>query len=582
MKWYIKRQKTSYQSINELVDNKLMSRILSTRQFKNKKELINYLNPNISILYNTNMQGLHDAAKYLCNTSEKVGIVTDYDIDGVFSGYLLVQLLELLGIDYTVYIPDRVIDGYGINTNIIDRAIADNCKTIITCDNGISAFDAISYAKEKGLFVIVTDHHDLPIDEQGNASLPVADIIINPKLGDYPFTELCGAGVVYKLIIATFKEKHWNVETTHKYLPYTAFATIGDVVKLLDENRVIVKYGLPMINATDNVGLNALIKEADLHEKDTLSVHSIGFILGPCINAAGRLKSANLALDLLLTKDKEKANELAKQLIYLNKKRQDLTNDALENFKEIVKEKYINDKILVLYNEDIHESIAGIIAGKIKEEFYKPTIVLTKSNNKGIAKGSGRSIDGYNMFKGLTPFKHILTNFGGHPMAAGLSLKIEDIDKLRQSLNNNCNLTEEQLEPKVKIDSPIGLKNVNLNIAKQLSYLEPFGVGNPKPLFGTKDLNLIGIQPLGKDNKHFKLMCRKENINQEFLLFFKANEILEDLKKEFDECKINSLFQRKTSIPIDLVYSISINEFRGNISVQTIVEDYRFNEQDRL
>lgn len=583
MQWYIKKQKTSYQNINKIIKNPLISSILSTRSFKNDKEVLNYLNPYITTIYNTNMESLHEAAKYLCTTSKKIGIITDYDIDGVFSSYLLIKLLKLLKLDYSTYIPDRITDGYGINKELIDKAITDKCEVIITCDNGISAFEAIDYAKNKDLFIIITDHHNIPIDDEGNISIPCADIIVNPKLSNYQCKELCGAGVIYKLIIAIFKEKDWEIAKTIQYLPYTAFATIGDVVKLLDENRVIVKHGLPMLNKTDNIGINALLKETGLNEKHALSVHDIGFILGACINASGRLSKATLALDLLLTEDEETAAKLAKKLVCLNKKRQDLTNSALEYFKKLVKEKYMDDenKILVLYNEDIHESIAGIIAGKIKDEFYKPTIILTKSNKEGIAKGSGRSIEDYNMFKGLIPCKDVLIQFGGHPMAAGLSLKIEDIDKLRTILNNNCNLTKNQLVPRIKIDLPMDLKDVTLEFANLLSYLEPFGAGNPKPLFGTKNLTLIEIKALGKDNNHYKLICKKEGRKQEFLLFFKANEFLEALKIEFDEHKINNLFQKKASVPIDLVYSISINEFRGNLSVQTVIEDYRFSNSSK-
>ncbi|HBG38942.1 MULTISPECIES: single-stranded-DNA-specific exonuclease RecJ [Clostridium] len=576
MKWYIKREKTNPKAINRIVNNPVIAQVLSKKEFRNKEEIDNYLHPEISTVYNTTMENLKEAAQFLCNNTNLIfGLVGDYDIDGCMSTYLLIQLMNLLKITYHVYLPDRIIDGYGLNKNIVNKALNDKCEVLLTCDNGIAAFDSISYAKEKGLYVIVTDHHELTTNDNGETILPNANILVNPKIGKYPFKYLCGAGVVFKLIIAVFKEKNWDLKKTIQYLPYTAFATIGDVVELLDENRAIVKYGLPMINKTKNIGLNALIKETKLDEKETLSVHDIGFVLGPCINAAGRLTKIDLALEMLLTTDKEKAVYLAKNLVELNKERQDLTNIALEKLKEIVKEQYMDDKILVLYDENIHESVAGIIAGKIKDEFYKPTIVLTKSSTDGIAKGSARSIEEYNIYKELTAVKYILKGFGGHSMAAGLSLNISDIDEFRTALNDNSTLNETDLTPKLKIDAAIPLKDVTLETADQLTALEPFGTSNPKPLFGVKNLIVKNIKPLGKTGEHFKLQCKDKNNDMDFILFFRAEEFMQELKNKYEEMDINNSFRGKGAIPIDLVYTISVNEYRGNRTAQTIIEDYR-------
>lgn len=577
MKWYMKREKTPFSKINKIVDDPIISKILSTKEFLNEHEIADFLGGDIQDLFkHTDMEGLHEAARYLIDNPNKVvGIANDYDIDGTFGGFLLIKLMNILNMQYKIYPPHRVIDGYGLKRHTVDKAIGDGCEILITVDNGISSFEAVDYAKENNIFVIITDHHDLPTDKDGNIKLPNANLIINPKIGKYHFKHLCGAGVAFKLMIAVFKEKKWDTADLMEYLPFVAFATIGDVVELIGENRVIVKYGLPMMSETSNLGLNALISVNGLDKDKGISVRQIGFILGACINAAGRLSTIEKALDLLLTDDKKNAEELADELYSLNKKRQELTKVGLDRCRKNVVKEYINDKVLLLYDSEIHESVAGIIAGKLKDEFHKPTIVLSKSSKDGIAKGSARSIDDYDITNALSKFQDLLVSYGGHKVAAGVSINVKNIDTLRKSLNDSCLLSNEDLEPKIKIDTTIELKHLSLELAHNLTVLEPFGSANPKPLFGTKDLVLKGIEPLGKDGKHYKLSCIKDKEKQQFLLFFRADEILLNLKEKYKEKEVNAVFNKKGSIPIDLIYSISINEFIGKESVQTIIEDYR-------
>ena len=577
--WFVKKKYVSEVIINKVTTDPILKEILSKQHFTSKEEIINYLNPNLEDVFgNTEkMNDLIKTAELLCNGSiKKIAITNDYDVDGIVSGFLLIKLMEKLQIDYEIYVPHRIHDGYGISKNTINKAIKDNCDTLISCDAGITAFDSIAYAKEKGLSVIITDHHDLSYDENKHVLLPDADLIINPKIEDYPFKYLCGAGVVYKLMIAVYNEKNWDTSELEELLPFVAWATIADIVELTDENRTIVSYGLPMLNETSNIGLNTLIKTAGLKENEDISTYVVGFILSPIINATGRLDSSKIALDLLLTNNEDDANTLALQAIELNKKRQELTNEALDRFKKSVEKNYKDDKILVLYDEDIHESIAGIIAGRIKDEFHKPTIVLTNSLTEGLAKGSARSIEEYNIRENLALVQDTLEGFGGHSMAAGLSIKTDNIEALRNKLNSTCTLTENELTPKIKIDAILSLANINLKLAENLVYLEPFGCDNYEPLFGSKNLKLEKVAPLGKNNQHFKLSCIENNKKQEFLLFFKADKFLEDLKEKYNDQSINNCFKGIGDISIDLIYSISINEFRGVRSAQTIIKDYRF------
>lgn len=542
-----------------------------------------YLSSSIGELHNpTDMLGMSGAVELMRNSiikGEKILIVGDYDVDGVISTYVLYTAISKCGGNVSFHIPDRIKEGYGINESIIKKASEDNIDIIITCDNGIAAIEQVKLAKELEIKVIITDHHDVPFIEEDNVRkyvVPEADYVLNPKQENcnYEFDKICGAGVAYKFVQCLYKEFNIPNEELYDLIQYVAIATVCDVVDLVSENRILVKEGLKRINNTSNIGLRALFKETGLEGKE-ITVYSLGFVIGPSINASGRLEQAEWALKLLITKDKNEAEELAKKLNELNKDRQELTQTGLEEAIKIIEENNMaKDKVLVVYLEDVHESIAGIIAGRIREKYNLPTIILTKAHEG--AKGSGRSIEEYNMFEELLKCKDLLGKFGGHPMAAGMSIPSENIDKFREKLNEVTTLSDEDIIPKVSIDMPLPINKINYKLIDEIALLEPYGKGNPKPNFAVKGLMVKAARILGKNNNVLKLNLTDGYLNIDGIYFGDIEVALEIIKNKFGEYEYNKMLNGQTNmVKIDIVYFPDINEYNGRKSVQLLIQNIR-------
>ena len=515
-KWMVYAKKADFKQIaSEYGIDQVLARIIRNRDICGSKDIDMYLNGNLNDIHNPH--SMKDADKFVDIITKKieehkpVRIIGDYDIDGICSIYILFCGLKAAGADVDYVVPHRINDGYGINEHLIDNAINEGIDTIVTCDNGIAAYNQVRYAKDNGITMIVTDHHDVPFeikDDKKVYIVPPADAVINPKQADcdYPFKLLCGAGVAYKLISLLYDRLGLDKKELEDYIEFMAIATVGDIVDLIDENRIVVKYGLKHIAHTKNTGLRALIEECQLDINNISSYH-IGFVIGPCLNASGRLDTARQAIELMLCKDNEKAHNMAKELIALNNERKSMTEQETQKAIELVENTgLLKDRVLVIYLKDCHESIAGIIAGRIKERYYRPTFVITNAEDG--AKGSGRSIECYNMYEEINKCKNVLTKYGGHPMAAGLSLAISDIDIFRKMLNDNAILTDEDLIPKMWIDVPMPVSYANIRLVNQLKLLEPFGKGNEKPVFADRNLYVKTASVIGK-NKNV-LRCQLE------------------------------------------------------------------------
>ncbi|WP_297992897.1 single-stranded-DNA-specific exonuclease RecJ [uncultured Clostridium sp.] len=545
-----------------------------------------FLNSSINNLYNgLDMLGMSGAVKLMrdsINNNEKILIVGDYDVDGVISTYILYRAISKCNGKVSFHIPDRIKEGYGINESIIKKAKDENVDIIITCDNGIAAIEQVKLAKDLGLKVIITDHHDVPFIEENEKRryvVPCADFVINPKQENctYKFDKICGAGVAYKFIEELYKEFGIDKEELYDLLQYVAIATVCDVVDLVSENRIIVKEGLKRINKTNNIGLKALFKETGLENKE-ITVYSLGFVIGPSINASGRLEQAEWALKMLLSNNEVEATELAKKLNDLNKERQDLTKEGLDQAIEIIeKNNMTNDKVLVVYLEDVHESIAGIIAGRVREKYNLPTIILTKAHNG--AKGSGRSIEEYNMFEELLKCKDLLGMFGGHPMAAGMSILNENIDEFRSRLNSITTLTDDDIIPKVSIDMGLLLSQINYELIDQISLLEPYGKANPKPTFGMKKLKVIEAKILGKNKNVLKLKLSDGRLYIEGIYFGDIEGFESLVKDELGEEEYNKVVSGlPNNLYLDIICMPEINEFNGNKKVQLVISNYRISK----
>lgn len=589
-KWFIKNKKGDIEEIMKSHKiSKFLSKLLVNRDIKDEKLIESYLNPGLDKLYPPNlMKDMEKGVNIIKNNilnKEKIRIVGDYDVDGVISIYTLYKGMKRCGGDVDYVVPDRIEDGYGINEDIVRKAKFDGAHTIITCDNGIAAIEAVELAKELGLTVIITDHHDVPFTKNLDGDIEyihtLADAVINPKQAEceYPFELLCGAGICFKFIESLYSKFNIEKEQAYKLLEYTAIATVCDVVDLIDENRIIVKKGLELLNNTENIGLKALIRESGIENKE-ISVYHLGFVIGPSINASGRLESALVAIELLLSESEEEGQALAKQLRLLNDERKNMTNSGVEKIIEVIENSSIkDDKILVVYESSIHESIAGIIAGRIKDKLNKPTIVLTDA--KDGAKGSGRSIEDYNMFEELSKCKDILGRFGGHPMAAGLSLDISNIDNLRKRLNDYTKLKEEDLVAKKYIDMQLPLDYISFKLMDELSLLEPFGKGNNKPLFGDKNIRAKKGFILGKNKNVLKLILENRNKDNIEALFFGDIKSFEDIIKDvYGDRELTNLYRGLNSkVDLDILYYPSVNKFRGNINLQVIIQSFRVNKQ---
>ena len=540
-------------------------RIMRNRGLLDESEMRKYLYGTLDDLYDPRqMKGMETAAGIIEKKlieGKKIRIIGDYDIDGVCSTYILLKGFHRAAgngqIDYEI--PDRIRDGYGINESIIRQAAEDGIDTLVTCDNGIAALKEISIAKQLGMTVVVTDHHEVPVDAYGQI-LPPADAVVDPKQDGetYPYHEICGAVVAWKLINVIYDDLGIPEHEWMELLEFAAIATVGDVMKLQDENRLIVKYGLKKIGSTKNTGLRMLVEKNNL-DINNLSAYHIGFVIGPCLNAGGRMKSAKVALRMLLEQDPDRVSGLADELKELNDVRKDMTAKGETEAIEQVERFYMSDKVLVVFLPECHESLAGIIAGRLREHFHKPSFVLTRGEQS--AKGSGRSIEAYHMYQGLCEVSDLLVKFGGHPMAAGLSIEESDIDEFRRRLNENAKLTEDDFVPQIWIDVPMPFEYVNEKIVDELKGLEPFGQGNEKPLFAQKSLTIRNVRVLGK-NRNVVKMNLVTNTGHPFdgLLFADGDRFLEE---------------QTGQNTIDMIYYPDVNEYNGTRTLQAIIKNYK-------
>ncbi len=567
-KWFLSAKRADFTKIGEKYHiTPMTARIIRNRDVVGDAQIEKYLYGSLKDLYSPwLLYGMKEGTALIRNSiaeKKRIRVIGDYDIDGVCATYILLNGLKRIGAVVDTVIPDRIKDGYGINEQLIDQAKNDDVNLIITCDNGIAAWQQIAYAKTLGMQIVVTDHHEVPFTETTEGreeKLPPADVIINPKQEKctYPWKGLCGAAVAWKLIEALYEQEKIEKEELYQLLEFTAIATVGDIMELQDENRILVKEGLKRIHHTENIGLCSLIEVNGL-EKEGISAYHIGFILGPCINAGGRLDTAKRALELFAAERKETADRLAGDLKALNDSRKDLTRKGVEEaICQVLETERKNEKVLVIYLPDCHESIAGIIAGKVKERFYRPTIVLTDAE-EGI-KGSARSIPGYHMFEELSKCASLLQKFGGHPMAAGMSLPKENLEQLRIRLNENCRLTEEDMIEKLSIDIAMPIQYITEEFIQELKCLEPFGNGNSKPLFAERNFQVLRSQILGKNRNTVKIYGTNEaGCHMEGLYFGNPEELM-------------NLLQKKEKI--NLTYYPSVNEFRGKKTLQLMIQDF--------
>lgn len=549
--------------------DQVTARIIRNRDVIGEKAIEKYLHGSRKDFYSPWL--LKDMEKAVAILQEKIEnrnrirIIGDYDIDGVMSTYILLESLRGLGCDVDMMIPNRITDGYGINEHLIEQAWQEGRDTIITCDNGIAAVTQIRKAKDLGMTVIVTDHHEVPFEDlEGGRKeiLPPADAIVNPKQKacSYPFAGLCGAVVAMKVMEALYEKMAPEADLVDKMLPFAGIATIGDVMDLQDENRILVKEGLQRLHHTTNLGLQELIRVNNL-EPENISPYHIGFILGPCLNASGRLDTAKRALQLLLAGSREEAAVLAGDLKNLNESRKEMTAQGLEKaIEQVESTSMMEDTVLVVFLPECHESLAGIIAGRLRERYHKPSFVLTRGE-EGV-KGSGRSIESYSMYEKLCECKEYLTKFGGHPMAAGLSLEEENVERFRRKLNEQSGLTEEDLVEKVTIDVPMPIHYIRKDLVQELSLLEPFGKGNEKPLFAQKNLWVSQMRVFGKNRNVVKMRLTDENgYPMDGVYFGNGDEFAEEGRGK-----------RKISI----VYYPDINMYQGRESLQVIIRHYQF------
>lgn len=568
-KWFVAMKKADFNGIAEKYHiSPILARLIRNRDIISPEEIDFYLNGTIGKLYDGMlMKDMNKAVEILAEKvrcGAAIRVIGDYDIDGVNATYVLQEGLKKLGGQVDTDIPERIKDGYGLNRILIDRAIEAGIDTIITCDNGIAAVDEIAYGKQQGLTVIVTDHHEIPFLEAGGDKeyvLPQADAVVDPHRPDcdYPFKGLCGTAVAYKLIEALYEVLQRDVEDIDYLMENVAIATVGDIMDLTGENRVFVKQGLEMLKRTGNLGLKALL-ECTKVPVDKLSAYHIGFVLGPCINAGGRLDTAKRALSLFMAETHQEAAMLAEDLKALNDSRKEMTEKGVEQaVAQIESTALKEDKVLVIYLPDCHESIAGIIAGRIKERYYRPTFVLTRGEEG--AKGSGRSIEAYNMFEEMCRCRALFTRFGGHKFAAGLSMEETHIERFRESINELAHLSEEDLLPKVSIDMQLPLTHVTRELIQELELLEPFGKGNRKPLFAEKNLRVSGARIVGKNQNVLKFQVQdRQGHKMEAVYFGDAGGFLEYMRQKEE---------------LSLTYCPSVNAYMGKESLQLQVVNYQ-------
>ena len=585
----------------------MTARIIRNRDVVGDDEIRQYLYGTRAELGDpAQLQGGMEAASLLkqkIEAGKKIRIIGDYDIDGVNSTYILYRALTRCGAQVDYEIPDRMKDGYGLNISLLKLALEEGIDTVLTCDNGISAIAEIAYAKENGMTVIVTDHHEplfeeVPEEDRAETAqpqtdtarripspdgtrifrLPPADVLVNPKQPNcrYPYKKLCGAAVAWKVVCLLYR-LYGMEEEAEQFLQFVGFATVGDVMELDGENRILVKEGLKQLRSTQNYGWRALIQANNL-DFDTLNSYHIGFVLGPCINASGRLDTAKRSLRLLLAKDAAEAETLAARLKQLNDERKELTQAAVDlACEQIDGSTEANDRVLVVYLPDCHESIAGIVAGRIRERYGKPTFVVTNAEAEDEAKGSGRSIEAYSMFEEMVKCQDLFRKFGGHPMAAGFSLPRSRIDEMRRRLNENCTMTEEDMAEKIMVDVPMPINYIRESLVEELSVLEPFGNGNEKPLFAERHLKLLSARILGKNANVLKLqVANATGCTMEALYFGIPDNILSYLTDKYGKSEVQKLLWGKVNqIEMDLTYYPSINEYQGRRTLQIVIKNFR-------
>ena len=568
-KWFVIQKGADFTGLGKRFGiSPVTARLIRNRDVIGEEAFEKYLHGSLQDLYDPHLlkdaELLTDLLKQKIEEKKTIRIIGDYDIDGVMSTYILYEGLRKCGADVSTQIPDRMKDGYGINESLIDQAKADGMDTIITCDNGIAAIDEIAYGKEKGMTVVVTDHHEVKFKEENGVRIyqvPAADAVIDPHQEDcnYPYKELCGAGVAYKLVRVLLEELEIDPAKAEYLIENVAIATIGDVVNLTGENRIFVRTGLEMLKKTKNEGLKALFECTGI-DVENLNTYHIGFVIGPCINACGRLDTAKRALELLNAPGRREAVMMAEDLKALNESRKEMTEKGVERAVEMIETSVLKkDSVLVVYLPDCHESIAGIIAGRLKERYYRPTFVLTKTENG--AKGSGRSIEAYDMFAEMNRCAELFTRFGGHKLAAGLSLPEENIGSFRKKINELSQLTEEDMQERVSIDLCLPFEYIDENLIAELKRLEPFGMGNEKPKFADRNLSVIDPRIFGKNRNVLKCRLRNERGMQMDGIYF----------GDVEEC-LEVMEQRKV---MPLTFYPKINEYMGKRSIQLEIVNYQ-------
>lgn len=583
--WVVTSKRADFKEIGRRFGiDQVTARIIRNRDVIGEDAIAQYLNGSLKDL--ADMHQMKDADLLVNILTQKIQngnrirIIGDYDIDGVMSSYILYRALLRCGADVDVAIPNRITDGYGLNLHLIEDAMESDVDTIITCDNGIAALEEIAYAKKHGMTVLVTDHHEIPYEEEGGQrryQKSEADAIVNPHQKEcaYPYKDLCGAGVAWNVVRILYEKMGVDEQEAFALLEFVAFATVGDVMPLTGENRILVREGLKRIHHTVNVGMKALIAQCGLMPEQIESYH-FGFVLGPCINAAGRLDTAKRALALFQTENEGKASLLANELVVLNEERKQMTADGVEEAKQLCEQAgYEKNPVLVLFLPDVHESIAGIIAGRIREYYGRPTFVLTRGE-EGI-KGSGRSVEGYSMYEEMCQCSKLFTKFGGHPMAAGLTLPEENIDEFREQMNAHCPLTVEQLQPKVHIDVPMPVDYVTNTLVEEFCVLAPFGKDNPKPVFADRNLCISRMWTVGTNQNVLRLSLVSEHGSPVSGIYFGDIPAFEDyITEQFGAAELEKAKHgRENSIRLSFVYYPKINRYRDSESLQFEIQYYR-------
>ena len=583
--WMVINKGADFKGIgNKFHIDPVTARIIRNREVIGDEEIHSFLAGTLQELPDVHlMQDLDLLVELLdqkINEKAKIRIIGDYDIDGVMSSYILYRALTRCGAQVDVAIPNRITDGYGLNRNLITEALECGVDTILTCDNGITAIEEIAYAKEAGMTVLVTDHHEIPFKDVDGERIYMrseADAIVNPhqKTCAFPYKDLCGAGVAWAVIVALYEKNNIEQKEAENLLEFVAFATVGDIMSLTGLNRILVREGLKRIHHTTNIGMRALISQCGLLPEQIDTYH-FGFVLGPCINAAGRLDTARRALRLFISEKPEEAAEIAEELVVLNEERKEMTRQGVEEAKQLVEEGgYENDPVLILYLPDVHESIAGIIAGRIREYYYRPTFILTKGED-GV-KGSGRSTEKYSMYEQMCKCSDLLTKFGGHPMAAGLSLPEENVEAFRKQMNENCPFRAEEMVQTIHIDVPMPVDYVTNALVEEFSILAPFGKDNPKPVFADRNLKISRMWIVGKNQNVLRMTLISKQGRPLSAIYFGDIEAMQTyLMEQYGTQEVDKAFHgRENSMQISIVYSPKLNTYKDSETLQFEIQYYR-------